>query len=345
MAERDDDDAPGPGPLKRAAVLFVKVAVSAGLLYVLLSRTDLSRLWSNARRASVLWLAAAIALYLVMVLISGWRWKLLLDAQHVPVPFRRLVNSYLVATFFNNFLPSNIGGDVVRIKDTAAQAGSKTLATTIVLMDRGLGLLGLLAVAALGASVAGSMGGRSPVLASLLWLALAAGLAASAAVVVRPGGVARLLYPLRLIHQEWVGERIGRLTGALTKFGGAPAALGACFLGAVFVQAVLVGFYAAIVRSMAIPVSPWHLAVIVPVSFIVQMAPVSLNGFGVREATFAYYFSQIGLPIESALVVSFMGAALIMLFSVSGAAAYWLRGAGWSSGPAAARVHAPGRPR
>ena len=50
-------------------------------------------------------------------------------------------------------------------------------------------------------------------------------------------------------------------------------------------------------------------------------------------------------PIESALVVSFMGAALIMLFSVSGAAAYWLRGAGWSSGPAAARVHAPGRPR
>jgi hypothetical protein len=66
--------------------------------------------------------------------------------------------------------------------------------------------------------------------------------------------------------------------------------------------------------------------VIVPVSFVVQMAPVSLNGFGVREATFTFYFSRIGLPIESALVVSFMGAGLIILFSLSGAVAYLLRG-------------------
>ena len=77
---------------------------------------------------------------------------------------------------------------------------------------------------------------------------------------------------------------------------------------------------------MSIPVSVWHLAVIVPISFVVQMAPVSVNGFGVREATFTYYFSRIGLPIESALVVSFMGAGLIILFSLSGAVAYLLRG-------------------
>ena len=55
-----------------------------------------------------------------------------------------------------------------------------------------------------------------------------------------PGGVARLLSPLRLLHQEWVGERIGRLTGALTKFRNAPGALATCLIGAVFVQAVLV---------------------------------------------------------------------------------------------------------
>jgi hypothetical protein len=58
---------------------------------------------------------------------------------------------------------------------------------------------------------------------------------------------------------------------------------------------------------------------------------VSLNGFGVREATFTYYFSRIGLPIESALVVSFMGAGLIILFSLSGAVAYLLRGPGRGS--------------
>jgi hypothetical protein len=177
-----------------------------------------------------------------------------------------------------------------------------------------------------GSSVASRIGGRPPVVASMLWLALAGGLAASAAAVLLPGGVARLLSPLRLIHQEWVGERIGRLTGALTKFRDAPGALVTCLLGAVLVQAVLVAFYAAIVHSMSIPVSVWHLAVIVPISFVIQMAPVSVNGLGVREATFTFYFSRIGLPIESALVVSFMGAGLIILFSLSGAFAYLLRG-------------------
>ncbi|HNV04144.1 MAG TPA: lysylphosphatidylglycerol synthase transmembrane domain-containing protein [Vicinamibacterales bacterium] len=327
MADRNDVG--GPGPLRRALMLLLKLAVSAGLLGLLLARTDLSRLWLSARQASPLWLALALVLYLAMILLSGWRWKLLLDAQHVRVAFGRLVNSYLVAVFFNNFLPSNIGGDVIRIKDTAPQAGSKTLATTIVLMDRGLGLLGLLAVAAFGASVTGRMGGRPPILASMLWLALAGGVAVAAVAVLLPGGVGRLLSPLRLIHREWIDERIKRLTGALARFRGAPGALATCLAGAVLVQAVLVAFYAAVVRSMDIPLSPWHLAVIVPVSFVVQMAPVSLNGFGVREATFAYYFSRLGLSIESSLAVSFMGAGLVILFSLSGAAAYWCRGSRW----------------
>jgi hypothetical protein len=55
------------------------------------------------------------------------------------------------------------------------------------------------------------------------------------------------------------------------------------------------------------------------------MAPVSMNGFGVREAVFGFYFSRLGLPLESALLVSFVGAALIMAFSVSGLGAYVLR--------------------
>ena len=326
MPERPEDLAGRPGALRGTLTLLLKIVVSAGLLYLLLGRTDLSRLWSYVLHASPAWLAVALLLYLVMILLSVWRWKILLDAQHLTVPAGRLLSSYLVATFFNNFLPSNIGGDVIRIRDTAGQAGSKTLATTVILMDRGLGLLGLLSVAAVGSSVASRIGGRPPVVASMLWLALAGGLAASAAAVLLPGGVARLLSPLRQIHQEWVGERIGRLTGALTKFRNAPGALIACLLGAVLVQAVLVAFYLAIVHSMSIPVSVWHLAVIVPISFVVQMAPVSVNGFGVREATFTYYFSRIGLPIESALVVSFMGAGLIILFSLSGAVAYLLRG-------------------
>jgi uncharacterized integral membrane protein len=76
---------------------------------------------------------------------------------------------------------------------------------------------------------------------------------------------------------------------------------------------------------MNIPIGFAELAVIVPVSFIVQMVPLSVNGFGIREATFGFYFTRLGLPLESALVVSFVGAALIMLFSLSGGVAYLSR--------------------
>ena len=91
------------------------------------------------------------------------------------------------------------------------------------------------------------------------------------------------------------------------------------------VQAVLVAFYLAIAHSMHIPIGFAELAVIVPMTFIVQMMPFSMNGFGVREATFGFYFTRLGLPLESALLVSFMGAALIMLFSLSGGGAYLAR--------------------
>ena len=59
-----------------------------------------------------------------------------------------------------------------------------------------------------------------------------------------------------------------------------------------------------------------------PISFVVQMLPVSVNGFGVREATFSFYFSRIGQPIESALLMSLVAQALVMLFSLTGAAVY-----------------------
>jgi uncharacterized protein (TIRG00374 family) len=325
---RDQDSTPPARRTYRSALLWtVKIVVSGGLLYVLLDRVDLNRLWDTARAASMPWLIAALGSYLVMILVSAWRWGLLLTAQRIRVPFSVLTSSFLVATFLNNFLPSNIGGDVMRVRDTAGAAGSKTLATTVVLVDRGIGLLGLVFVAAAGASgtayLSATMG---PIGAGALWGALAVGVTLAAIALLAPGGIARLLRPLRAVHQDWVEERIRRLTDALARFREAPRALVACFVGAIAVQAILVAFYLAIVQALGIDVSLAHLAVVVPASFVVQMLPVSINGFGVREATFAFYFTRLGLSLESALALSFIGAALIMLFSTSGAVAYVARG-------------------
>jgi uncharacterized membrane protein YbhN (UPF0104 family) len=308
-------------------LLALKVAVSAGLLVVLLGRADLDGIRRGWRDADPVWIAAAIALYVAMLAVSAWRWQQLLRAQEVRLPFGRLFESFLVATFFNNFLPSNVGGDVVRVADTARAAGSKTLATTVVLIDRGLGLLGLLLVGALGASLrgGGTDGAAEPVGASTLWAGLVAGAALSAPFFFAPEVIHVLVGPIRRFHPEWVDERIERLTAALIRFRRAPAAMVVCFAGAVAVQGILVLFYLALARGLHVPVGAAHLALLVPVSFLVQMVPISINGFGVREATFGLYFQRLGLGLDAALLLSLSGAAAILLVSVLGAFAYIAR--------------------
>jgi uncharacterized membrane protein YbhN (UPF0104 family) len=316
----------------------VKLAVSAALLGFLFSRIDVASLWANARRASVAWLAIAFAVYLVTVLAAVWRWWLLLEAQDVVIPPRQLFGSYLVALFFNNLLPSNIGGDVVRIGDTAKAARSKTLATTVVLVDRVLGLMGLVLVAACGATLVASPASAAGHTLLLwpswfwtnlpfwFWTGFAVGAAVMTPAFFAPAGVGWLLRPLTVLHPEWVGGRISSITATLARFREHPAALASCFGGAVFVQFAQVAFYLAVAHALSVPIGASDLAVIVPVSGVVQMLPVSFGGLGVREGVFSVYFSGIGLPVESALLLSLSATALVMLFSLSGVAVYVGRG-------------------
>jgi hypothetical protein len=309
-------------PRSSAARVAAKAVLSLGLIAILIAWSDAARLWSLARPARPPWLAAALACYGATIAVSAWRWGVLLDAQRVRLRRRTLGKSFLVATFFNNFLPSNIGGDVIRVTDTAGAAGSKTLAATVVLVDRGLGVLALGLVAAVGATLVRTGG---PVAASVLWAAVLGAVAIAVSLLARPSALATLLAPIKRLHPAWIEERLERLTRALERFREQPGALAAGFAGALAVQALLVLFYAAIARALAVPVGVADLAVVVPASFLVQMLPISLNGLGVREATFGLYFARVGLSLESALLVSLLGVALILPFSMAGAGLYATR--------------------
>jgi uncharacterized membrane protein YbhN (UPF0104 family) len=312
---------------RRRLVTAAKIAVSVVLLVLLFTRVDVARLWASARNASLPWLVAALFVYTLNVAASVWRWHLLLEAQDVRLPRRKLFGSFLVANFFNNFLPSNIGGDVIRIRDTASAAQSTTLAATVVLVDRGLGLMGLVLIAAMGATMAVSLHGQGvlPVWPSYLWAGFVVAACVAVPAMYSPAGLGKVLSPLTLLHPEWVGDKIRTLTETLSRFREKPSSLIGCFGGAVVVQALVVAFYLTVVNALNIPVKTADLAVIVPLSLIVQMLPVSVNGFGVREATFSFYFTRVGLPIESAVLLSLVAATLTMIHSLSGAAVYVTR--------------------
>ena len=308
--------------LRSTLIWILKVGVSAGLLYVLFSRMDMADLWAQMRRASPGWIVTALAVYFVMVLVATWRWRVLLGAQHVEMSFGRLLNSYLAATFANNFLPSNIGGDVIRISDTAKVAKSKTLAAAIVLADRFVGVLGLAFIAATGSAVTAQ---RNEALGSVFWLGLLGMVVASAVALAKPDWLALLLRPLRVFHAEWVDRRIETVTGALHRFRRSPGSVAIGFLASIVLQGLQVLFYASVAKALNLAIPLSHMAILVPFSSLVQMAPVSVNGHGVRETTFVGYLTRIGVQREGALALSITGAALIMLFSMAGAAAYLAR--------------------
>jgi len=300
------DDAPTP-PARRLLAVAAKLALSVGLLAFVLRDTSLQALWATLSRVHPGWVAAALGAHAVMMAVSVWRWDLLLRAQHVEVPARTLSESFWVASFFNNFLPSNIGGDVVRIADTSKPAGSKTLATTVVLVDRLLGLFALLTVGAFGAVSARLVGVDVPGAWGLQVAAFGA------------------LVPVRALDHPWIHDRATLLQEAFLNFRARPSSLFGALAGALVVQVVIVVFYALAARSLAVPLPLFLAGVLVPVAMAVQMAPVSINGFGVREAVFSFFFVRFGLGVEAAVAVSLLGTALVMLFSMGGGALFLMR--------------------
>ena len=296
---------------------LVRVGVSAALLYFVLRSIDLGAFWERVRGMNPGWLVLALVAYAGQQMIGVWRWDRLLRAQHVEVAKRKLTESIWVSMFFNNFLPSNIGGDVVRIKDTAPAAGSKTLATTVVLVDRALGLTALFLVAAIGAFAAWLTGIYVPG-ARWLWLASAGLVAAAILVIAMPNLVCHLLKPLRALNRPWVTERAMRLEEAVLRFGKAPTVLMGAFGGAIVVQLAIVAFYLLTARGLSVPLPMLLGAVLIPVSLAVQMAPISINGFGVREAVFAFFFRRFGLPPDAAVALSLVSAGMVMGLSLVG---------------------------
>jgi uncharacterized membrane protein YbhN (UPF0104 family) len=269
-------DAPGTAP-RRPLQTVVKLLVSLGLLYFVLRGIDMGALWAQLKSAHTGWLFLALAVYGAMVFVSVWRWQLLLRAQDVDVPTSMLAHSFWVALFFNNFLPSNIGGDVIRIADTAPHTGSRTLATTVIIVDRILGLFALFLVATIGVWAASAFGVSVP---GAGWLTIATVVAAvvGGPLYAVPGLLGRLLGPLRAVGHPWILERAELFEEAFVRFRARPHSMVAAFGGALVVQLTLVVFYALTARSLAIPLPLVLAGVLIPISLVIQMAPISING-------------------------------------------------------------------
>jgi uncharacterized membrane protein YbhN (UPF0104 family) len=295
-----------------------KVAVSTALLAYLLSTVDVASLVQRVRTGDTVLLALAVVFYAAMLALSTWRWRLLLQAQGFPAPLRRLTSSYLVASFFNNFLPSNIGGDVIRVRDSSRLTGSTTTSLAVVAIDRILGF-GALYALGLAAFVAGGPAVRHLAGARVVLLGLGVLFAGLGYVYFRPGTAGRLLGASGLARFPFVREQFEVVQAAVHVYRERLLTMAAAFAASVALQSLIVLYYYAVAHSLriALPLSACFL--MVPLCTLLQAVPVSFNGWGLRESLFVLYFHQVGLSRESALAMSLVGAGLMVILSLSGA--------------------------
>jgi uncharacterized protein (TIRG00374 family) len=311
--------------MKRGALLAAKVTVSLGLLSYLFATSDLRALEERVRTADLLMLSAAVGCYVVMLGLATWRWQLLLEALGCVAPMRHLTASYLVATFFNNFLPSNIGGDIVRVRDGSRLTGSTTSSLTVVGIDRllGLGALWVLGAVAwlLADPVIRGLAGARSVIGGLGLLFVALGI-----MFFKPGIARRLMALSKLSSVGWIQERFEIVQRAVHSYRAQVKTVWLAFAASLALQALVVWYFLAIAAALRIPLGVSAAFLMVPLCTLLQAVPISFNGWGLREGLFALYFSQVGLPRESALAFSLTGAGLIILLSLSGAVVWMARG-------------------
>jgi glycosyltransferase 2 family protein len=304
--------------MKRGFALTVKIGVSLALVAYLLFSTGPDKVLAKVRAGDPLLFAVAVLLYSGMIVLSTWRWRLLLQAQGFPATMRHLSASYLVATFFNNFLPSNIGGDVVRVRDGSRLTGSTTTSVAVIAIDRilGLGALWILAVLAfvLGGPSVRHLAGARVVLAGLGLV-----FAAIAYVFFRPGTAGSIFARSGLGRFPFIRESFEGVQQAVRVYREQMGAVWMALGASLGLQSLVVWYFYAVAHALRIPLGLSACFLMVPLCTLVQTVPVSFNGWGVRESLFVVYFGQVSLSKDSALAFSLVGAGLIVLLSLSGA--------------------------
>ena len=134
---------------KYRILIALKMMIAVTLIAVIVSKVNLDDVWLAFRMADKWLIAGAFLLYFVGLCIIATRWKLLLRVQGVSASLFTLIKSMMVAFFFNNFLPSTIGGDAMRAYDTWKLGGDKTQSVSIVFIDRLFGVFTLFILALL----------------------------------------------------------------------------------------------------------------------------------------------------------------------------------------------------
>jgi glycosyltransferase 2 family protein len=268
----------------------------------------------------------------------AYRWQKLLEARGIRERLSWLMRSYLVSYTAGQVLPTAVGGDASRIYESARRhPGRFGDLTAIVLLERALGGVATLTLAAIGFALAvgrydvgaylwieGAFVVGTIILGILFFSHRARGLLRSFVPLLRRLRIER---PLRALYE---GVHVFRRHVRLMAW------ISLLTLGVQSVRVLAIWMAG---RSVGIELSPRPYYVMGPLLFLVILVPFTINGLAVREAFFVSFLTQLGVDKESALACGFLFFVVTIALALPGAvilAVENLRGV--------ARPRAPERP-
>jgi glycosyltransferase 2 family protein len=307
-------------PKRQTLLNLARILISIGLLTWVLLRVGVSNLLTIFATLDWGLYALALGLSTLSMGLRAYRWWLLLDAVQVRVNYWRVVYLYYIGAFYNTFLPTGFGGDVMRVVEFGRGASSSQAAGTVI-VDRltGFVMLFVLALAAL------------PFTYHLLPEAMRWALVGVSVSVILGAALlfegrllrrltARFPHALSLAGDAW----LGRTYAVITACGWKAIAL-ALFWSLMF-NLLHIGASALVglALGLSVPISVYF--VFVPLATVALLIPITVNGLGFRESIYLALFPQTGVSGPQATAFSLGTYSLDLLDGLVGGLIYLMNG-------------------
>jgi uncharacterized membrane protein YbhN (UPF0104 family) len=297
--------------MRRILLSAIKILVSAALLYLALRKVNFADLAARIDLTSAAWLALAVALTFLQIFIGVLRWRIVGAECGAPLPLRQAMRFNVIGTFFNQTLPSSIGGDAVRLWLVARNGAGWRAATYSIFVDRAVGLIALavIIVASLpwSSHLISDPYGRSALI--LIDLVALAGGAGFLVLGVLPWPWLKHWWGTHHIHAcAVIANRV------IFSRKNEPAIAVLSLL--VHVLAVVIAW--CVVQSIAAPVGFDQTFLLIPPVMLVTMLPISIAGWGVREATMGLAFGYAGLVTNEGVNISLLYGAVSFIVGAFG---------------------------
>ena len=299
---------------------LLKGGLSVGLTWWLLSKVNMGDAWQKFQAMDGEMLALGIGMMFVQLMLGALRWGVVLRVLGSPLSSLRIFLLYYIGAFFATVLPGLVGGDAVRVWCTVRTGQSLPLSLNSVMLERAAAVLTLAVLVAVSEPI---LLEKVPNLPGA-WVFPLLSVAGFAGVFV-----------LTVLDKVPESLRRWRLVRALSylaadtrKVAFHPQTAAASFFSALAGNINLALVVWALARGLDIPVGVVDCLVLVPPVFLLTTLPISVAGWGVREAAMVTAFGFVGVPQESSLVLSIVFGVLNMVTALPGGLAFMIVGGG-----------------